>query len=95
MDQHLQPKHVFLTPLNYFEWKSKITLTLQSKGLYRIIVGTEVEPTNVVEKAKYFNRMDEAFGMICLSISRDFMFHFDTVSSPNGVWTKLGELFGK
>jgi hypothetical protein len=48
-------------------------------------MGTEVEPTNVVEKEKYFNRMDEAFGMICLSISREFMFHVNTASSPNEV----------
>jgi hypothetical protein len=95
MDKHLHPNHVVLNPFNYFEWKFEITLSFRSKGLYRITMGTKVEPMNVVEKQKYYNRMNEAFGMICLSISRDFMFHVDTVSSPNGVWTKLGELFGK
>jgi hypothetical protein len=85
MDQDLQPKHVVLTPFNYFEWKAEITLALRSKGLYRITMGTEVEPTNVVEKEKYFNRMYEAFVLICLSISRDLMFHVDTASSPNEV----------
>ena len=95
MDQHLQPKHVVLTPFNYFEWKVKITLALRSKGLYQITMGMKVELTNAMDKAKYFTRMDEAFGMICLSISRDLMFYVDIASSPNGVCTKLEELLGK
>jgi hypothetical protein len=95
MDKNLQPKNVFLTPLKYFEWKADITLALRRKGLYRITMGTEVVPTNVVEKEKYLNQMDEAFGLICLSISREFMFHVDPASSPNGVWIKLEYLFGK
>jgi hypothetical protein len=68
MDKQLQPKNVVINPFNYFEWKFEITLSLQSKGLYRITMGMEVEPTNVVEKEKYFNQMDESFGLICLSI---------------------------
>jgi hypothetical protein len=39
--------------------------------------------------------MDEAFGLIFLSISGDLMFHIDTASTPNEVWTTLEELFGK
>ena len=58
-------------------------------------MGNEVEPGNALEKSRYFNRMDEAFGMICLSISRDLMFHVDTTSSPNEARTKLEQLFGK
>jgi len=78
MDQHIHPKHVVLIPFEYFEWKVEITLALRRKGLHWITMGTEAEPTNVVEKLKYFNRMDGAFGMICISISRDLMFHVDT-----------------
>jgi hypothetical protein len=43
---------VILTPFNYFEWKPKIELLLQSKGLYRLTMGTEVEPTLAIEKSK-------------------------------------------
>ena len=33
--------------------------------------------------------------MICLSISRDLLFHIDGLKSPNEVWDKLVEIFGK
>ena len=95
MDKHFQPNHVVLTQFDHFELKSEITISLRSKGLYQITMGTKVESTNVVEKENYFNQLDEAFGMICISISRDYMFHVDTASSPNRVWTKLEELFDK
>ena len=67
--------HVFLTPFNYFEWKAEMVIQLRLKGLDRVTMGTETEPNSVVEKAKYFNRLDEAFGMLCLNTSRDILFH--------------------
>jgi hypothetical protein len=70
-----QPQHVILTPFNYHEWKSEAIILLRSKGLYRITMGQEVEPNSAVEKSKYFNRMDEAFGLLCLSMSPDLHFH--------------------
>jgi hypothetical protein len=39
--------------------------------------------------------MDEDFGLIFLSISRDLMFDVNTTSSPKEVWIKLEQLFGK
>jgi len=44
---------------------------------------------------RFFNRMDESFGLICTSISRYLMFHIDTASTPNEVWKKLKDLFGQ
>ena len=58
-------------------------------------MGTEVEPNFAVEKAKYFKKLDEAYGLLCLSISRDFVFHLDSLTSPKEVWEKLESLFGK
>ena len=40
------PQSAILTPYNYFEWKPKIQLHLRSRGLFRITMGTEVEPTS-------------------------------------------------
>ena len=34
-------------------------------------------------------------GLLCLSISRDLLFHLDGLTSPDQVWEKLSELFGK
>ena len=58
-------------------------------------MGTEVEPNSAIEKSKFFNRLDEAFGMLCLSISKDLLFHVDNLTTPNEVWLKLEALFGK
>ena len=58
-------------------------------------MGTEVEPNSSVEKAKYFNRLDEAYGLLCLSISRELLFHIGILTTPNEVWVKLETLFGK
>ena len=58
-------------------------------------MGTDTEPISSVEKSKYFNRLDEAFGMLCLGILRDLLFHVDRLGTPNEVWIKLKSLFGK
>ncbi len=58
--EHLsQPTKIVLNYFNYFEWKTQITLLLQSKGLYRVTMGNETEPTSAVDKFKYFSKLDE------------------------------------
>ena len=58
-------------------------------------MATEVDPNAAVEKIKWHNRRDDAYGILCLSISRDLLFHIDGLTSPNEVWEKLVEIFGK
>ena len=66
---------------------------MRLKGLYRVTMGTE--PNFAVEKSKYFNRLDEAFRLLCLSISRDILFHVNTISTPNELWLNLESQFWK
>ena len=66
----MEQNHIFLKAFNLLEWKEEMVIQLRSKGLYSVTMGTKVEPNPVVEKSKYFNRLDEAFGLLCLSISR-------------------------
>ena len=75
MDHLSYPTKLILNPFNYFEWKTEIALLLQRKGFYKVTMGTETEPTSAVEKIKYFNKLDEEIGLICLSISRELLFH--------------------
>ena len=75
--------HIMLISCNLFDWKAEMVIQLRDKGLYRVTMGIEVEPNSVVEKAKYFNRFDEAFGFLCLSISRDIFFHINSFTTPN------------
>ena len=58
-------------------------------------MGTENEPNFAVEKAKYFNRLDEAFNMLCLGTSREILFHIEILGTPNEAWVKFESLFGK
>ena len=58
-------------------------------------MNTEAKPNSTIEKSKYFNRMDEAFSLLLLSISPAFCFHVDTCNTLNEVWTTLENLFGK
>ena len=70
-------------------------ILLRAKCLYRVTMATEVESNASIEKIKWHNRRDEAYGLLCLSISRDLLFHIDGLESPNEVWEKLAEIFGK
>jgi len=55
----------------------------------------ESYPNAAAENIKWHNRRDEAYGLLCLSISRDLLFHLDGLISQNEVWEKLVELFCK
>ena len=70
-------------------------ILLRAKGLYRVTMAIEAEPNAAAEKIKWHNKRDEAYGLLCLSISRDLLFHIDGLTSPNEVWEKLVDIFGK
>ena len=63
-----QSQKTILTPFNLFEWKAEMEILLRAKGLYRVTMATEAEPNAAVEKIKWHNRRDEAYGLLCLSI---------------------------
>ena len=84
-----QSQRIILTPFNFFKWKAEMEMLLREKGLYRVTMATEVEPNAATEKIKWHNRRDEAYGLLCLSISRDLLFHLDGLTSKNEVWEKL------
>ena len=74
MDQY---QKIILNPFNFFEWKADMEILLREKGLYRVTMETKVEPYAGAEKIKWHNRRDEAYGLLCLSISRDLLSHLD------------------
>jgi hypothetical protein len=88
-------KKIILTPYNYFAWKEKIVIHIRTRGLYRLTLNTDTEPTSAIEKSKYLNRMDEALETICSLISLDLIFHISSCKTPNEAWTTLEGLFGK
>ena len=84
-----QSQKIILTPFNFFEWKYETEILLRVKSLYTVTMETEAEPNAAAKKIKWHNRRDEAYGILCLSISRDILFHLDGLTSPNEVWENL------
>ena len=68
---------------------------MREKGIYRVTMETELDPNVAIEKIKWNNRRDEAYGIFCLSISRELLFHIDALTSPNEVWENIEDIFGK
>ena len=68
---------------------------MRSKGLYKVTMATKFEPNATAEKIKWHNRRDEVYGLLCLNICRDLLFHIDGLTSLNEVWEKHQALFGK
>ena len=81
-----QSQKIILTPFNVFEWKDEMDILLSEKCIYMVTMDIDLEPNAVVEKIKWHNRRDEAYGLLCLSISRDLLFHLDSLKYPNEVW---------
>jgi hypothetical protein len=52
---------------------------LRSKELYRITLGKETTPTDDDKKAKWDNRIDEARGLIRMSINIDLRYHLQGI----------------
>ena len=57
-------------------------VSLCNKGYFRIIFGREVDPYHPVERNKFMNRLDEAFGYLYTHISRDILYHLEGLRTP-------------
>ena len=84
-----QSQRIILTPFNLFEWKDEMEILLKVKCIYRVTMSTKEDPNSATEKIKWHNRRDEAYDLLCLRISRDLLFHLDSLTSPNGVWENI------
>ena len=58
-----QSHKIILTPFNLFEWKAEMEILLRDKGLYKVTMVTEAKPNAAIEKIKWHNRRDEAYGL--------------------------------
>ena len=57
-------------------------------------MGTNIDSNAVIEKEKYWNKLDEAYGFLCLSISKDLLLHLSRSNTPKEVWEQLDKIFG-
>ena len=70
-------------------------MDLRSKILFRLTMETEKEPIHYVDKEKYWNRLDEGYRCLCLSISREILFHINGLNNPHEVRDNISSLFDK
>ena len=70
-------------------------IVLCNKGMYMVTMGKEVEPQQTLEKLKYLNKLDEAFGFMCIHIYKELLFHLDGLKTPKEVWDKFESLSGR
>ena len=74
-----------LTSFNFHSWKGDMEIQLRARGLYQVTMDTEEEPTHVIDKDRFLNKKDEAFGFLCLSVSRDLLFHLSGLKNPKEI----------
>ena len=70
-------------------------IQLHAKGLYKVTMNTKEEPNHVVDKDRLFNKMDKSFGFLCLSISKDLIFHLLGLNTLKAIWDQLASLYEK
>ena len=83
----LQLQNEELSSLN-----TKNSHTLQLYGLEGRHVDSIVQQDYVQghnEKSKNLNKLDEAFGFMCIHISREIIFHLDGLKTPREVGMKF------
>ena len=89
------PEPQILTNSNFIDWRIDMQMALYKHGYHMIIHGWDPEPLHPVERNKFLNHCDEAFGYLCIYISRDLLFHLEGFRTPRESWEKLDILFNK
>ena len=84
-----------LTLFNFHQWKGDMEIQLCARGLYWVTMDTKEGPTHVIDKDRFLNKKDEAFGFLCLSISKDLLFHLSGLKTLKEIWDHLASLYGK
>jgi hypothetical protein len=84
-----------LTPHNYHTWKLKMQQLLQSKGLWKMLVGAQPVFTKEIERFTYQNKLDESLGLIGLHVLDSLLFHIVDCKTLKAIWEKLDSIFGK
>ena len=85
-----------ITPLNeknYATWKMQTKIFLMREGLFSIVDGSEVEPTNVDGLAKYKARKNRALGSIVLAVKPRLLYLLGDPTDAKEVWDILQETF--
>ena len=85
-----------LDSINYFIWAKKMQLLLRGKGLWGIVCGDEMEPSEERQRdehKKFVQRGDVALTDILLCIADRCSHAVINLEDPNSLWDKLQEMY--
>ena len=76
---------------NYHEWKDHAMSLLQSKQLFRLVVGEKLRPTSPGDKQdEWDNQQEQAAGLLARMVERQLHHHFkDYRTDPVRIWDIL------
>ena len=77
---------------NYSKWKKKMIAFLMRQALYKVSIGLSKE---CFSNINWLNKIDGAFGEICLALSPSLRYLIGSAEYPKDLWTKLDRTFSK
>ena len=84
---YFHPSVVKLTSENYLSWKKRIKDHCIEQDLMPYLLGHTYEPSEYEQKIAWFNSNDIVYGLICLTISKDILYHIENTECPFIAWT--------
>ena len=95
-----EAKTVSVVPLNganYATWTVQCRMALMRDGVWSIVSGTEVEPTDGDENKlqKFISKRDKALATIVLAVDPSLLYLLGDPQNPVDVWKKLKDQFQK
>ncbi|KAF9242397.1 hypothetical protein BU15DRAFT_44056, partial [Melanogaster broomeanus] len=83
-----------LNATNYSTWSDEMKALLRSKGLWRLVVGTEARPSDAAAQPAWDAKQDKAAGELMLNLEPDQRVHIRAhQDDPTAAWTALASLY--
>lgn len=87
------PKIDKLNGTNYQSWKFKMRMVLVERGLWKIVSGAILEPSDESKRMEYTELQDRAFATLALNIADDQLHHIQNLDdNPMDAWNVLAEV---
>ena len=83
-----------LSPLNYVDWKPKMSTYLKRQCLFDVSIDALSKPESYEEKSDSINDCDKAYGIMCLAMSPKIHHLIVSIEYPFQLWNNLDKDFG-
>ena len=90
---YFHPSVVNLTSENYLSWNKGINDHCIEQDLIPYLLGHISEPSEYERKIAWFNNNDIVYGLICLTIFEDILYHIEHIECPFISWTIIRQLY--